>query len=140
MLNGTYRHNIDAKGRMAVPAKFRVDLGDRFYVTRGVSGCLFVFSLEEWERFNNAIKTSLQFRESLKLSRHFNALAIEAEPDSQGRIVIPQELRAIAGLDHQAVIIGASNRAEIWNPESWAGESTSITEDDVLDLLEKINF
>ena len=140
MLNGIYRHSLDAKGRMAVPAKFRTELGDKFYVTRGDSNCLFIFSSQEWVKFNEAIRSSLSFRESLKISRHFNAFAFDVEPDSQGRIILPQELRNIAGIDRQAVVVGASSHAEVWSPEKWEASNNSISEDDVLDILEKINF
>ena len=122
MFNGIYRHSVDTKGRMAIPAKFRSELGDVFFVTVGLDSCLYIFSQPE------------------KLSRFFNAYSFEVEPDVQGRVIIPAELRKRAGIGKQAVVIGASNHAEIWEPSKWDEAQQSISDDDIRELLEQINY
>lgn len=85
MLNGIYRHSVDAKGRMAVPVKFRAELGDSFFLTVGLDSCLYIFSQTEWEKFNTAIRSTLSFTAAEKLSRFFNAYSFEVEPDLPGQ-------------------------------------------------------
>jgi MraZ protein len=88
MLIGEYQHNIDQKGRVIVPAKFREDLGELFYVTKGLDGCLFVLSPEEWTRLQDKIK-SMPISKARGLQRFFFSGAAEVEPDKQGRILLP---------------------------------------------------
>lgn len=140
MLNGIYRHSVDAKGRMAVPVKFRAELGDSFFLTVGLDSCLYIFSQTEWEKFNTAIRSTLSFTAAEKLSRFFNAYSFEVEPDLQGRVIIPTELRNRAGIGKQAVVIGASNHAEIWEPTKWDEAQKAITDEDIRGLLEQINY
>mgnify|MGYP004560326645 FL=1 len=140
MLNGIYRHSVDAKGRMAVPVKFRAELGDSFFLTVGLDSCLYIFSQTEWEKFNTAIRSTLSFIAAEKLSRFFNAYSFEVEPDLQGRVIIPTELRNRAGIGKQAVVIGASNHAEIWEPAKWDEAQKAITDEDIRGLLEQINY
>ena len=97
MLLGTYKHSIDDKGRISVPAKFRSDLGERFVISNGLDGCIFLFPKHEWERLDASIRT-LSFKESRQLTRYFYANAAEVEIDAQGRICIPPVLRDLAGL------------------------------------------
>ena len=139
MLLGTYKHSIDDKGRISVPAKFRLDLGERFVVSNGLDGCIFLFPKEEWDRLDQSIR-SLSFKESRQLTRYFYANATEVEIDAQGRICIPPILRDTANLKGACVVIGASNRVEIWNLKNWQNVSSAIEEDDIIDLLDKINF
>ena len=139
MLMGTYRHSLDDKGRIAVPAKFRADLGERFVVCNGLDGCLFLFSLIRWQNFAEQIN-SLPIRESTKLSRYFISSAAEVELDGQGRICIPPLLREKAELKGASLVVGAYNRVEIWNMKNWQSTSGQIEQDDIVDLLDKINF
>lgn len=88
MLIGEYQHNIDAKGRVIVPAKFREDLGEHFYVTKGLDGCLFVLSAAEWKRLQDKI-SAMPISKSRGLQRFFFSGAAEVEPDKQGRILLP---------------------------------------------------
>ena len=83
---------------------------------------------------------SLSFKESRQLTRYFYANAAEVEIDAQGRICIPPVLRDLAGLKGASVVIGASNRVEIWNMKNWQNVSSSVEQDDIIDLLDKINF
>ena len=117
-MTGQYQHSIDAKGRVFIPAKLREELGETFYVTMGMDSCLSVYSDASWAKFTEKFE-SLPYTKT-KAMRPLFANAAKCEPDSQGRILLPQKLRAYAGLDKDVVIIGVSNRAEIWNAERWA--------------------
>lgn len=140
MLIGTYQHNIDAKGRLIVPAKFRSDLGEHFCVCKGLDGCLFLFPMSEWTSFVSSLKELPMNKENRNLTRFFLAGATEAEIDEQGRIVIPQHLREYAGLKGPSVITGASNRAELWSLENWQRVDSSIDSNDIEALFEQIDF
>ncbi len=120
MLIGTYAHNVDAKGRVFMPAKLREELGEQFVVTKGVGKCLFVFSMEEWERFSAKLK-DLPISNSAAQSflRMLFANACECNPDKQGRVLIPQRLRDYIGIIKEAVVTGVMTRAEIWSKEGW---------------------
>jgi len=139
LLIGTYQHNIDSKGRVFVPVKLRADLGDRFIVSKGLDGCLFVYSVEEWKRLEDEIR-NLPFSQSRQIQRFLFAGASEAEVDSQGRVCVPQILREYAGLDKEVTIIGACSRAEIWSRSRWEGECSEITPDAIAEIMEKLNF
>ena len=117
-MTGQYQHSIDAKGRVFIPAKLREELGETFYVTMGMDSCLSVYSDASWAKFTEKFE-SLPYTKT-KAMRPLFANAAKCEPDSQGRILLPQKLRAYAGLDKDVVIIGVSNRAEIWNAGRWA--------------------
>ena len=121
MLIGEYSHTIDNKGRMIVPAKFRAELGERFIVTKGFDGCLYGYSLEEWKSIEEKIKTLplITGKDARNFTRFFFSSAIECELDSQGRILITQNLREHAELVKEIVVIGVSTRIEIWSKEKW---------------------
>ena len=117
-MTGQYAHNIDAKGRLFIPAKLREELGQTFHVTVGQDHCLSVYSDESWAAFMARLK-ELSYNEVKKLRALF-AYAADCEPDSQGRILIPAKLREYAGLTKEVVVVGSFDRAEIWNAERWA--------------------
>ena len=117
-VTGQYQHTIDAKGRLFIPAKLREELGDTFYVTMGMDSCLSIYSDASWARFTEKFESLPCSR--TKAMRPLFANAAKCEPDAQGRIVLPQKLRAYAHLEKDVVVIGVSNRAEIWNAEKWA--------------------
>ncbi|MDO4459395.1 MAG: division/cell wall cluster transcriptional repressor MraZ [Clostridia bacterium] len=135
MLYGEYQHNMDAKGRVTVPAKFREDLGDRFYVCKGLDNCLFMLSEEGWTAMMNKI-SALPASQSTKLQRFFFAGAAEAEADKQGRILLPQSLRDYAGLTRETTVVGLGTRAEIWDTEKWNAYMASQSDEDIRDALE----
>lgn len=116
MLIGEYHHNIDEKGRLIIPAKFREEIGERFVVTKGLDGCLFVYSLVEWEKIVNKLK-KLPFtkKDSRVFSRFFLASATVCEFDRQGRINLMNSLTLYAGLKKECAIIGVNDRLEIWD-------------------------
>lgn len=113
-LTGSYQHNIDSKGRLTVPVKLREQLGERFYLTKGLDGCLFVYPEKEWEVFMDDI-CSKPISQAAALQRYFIANSSVAEPDSMGRILIPKNLREFARLEKDAVFLGVGKRAEIWS-------------------------
>lgn len=126
MLLGEYRHNVDVKGRVSVPSKFRGDLGQSFIVTKGLDNCLFMYSKSEWETFENKLKAlPLTNNDARSFMRFFFAGATECEVDKQGRINIPQLLREYAGIKKDVVIVGISTRAEIWDSSKWEEYTSS---------------
>ena len=116
MFMGEYQHNIDSKGRLIVPAKFREGLGTVFVITKGLDNCLFVYTNDEWKVFEEKIKKlPLTNKDVRKFVRFFFSGAIECETDNQGRVMIPQNLREYAGIKKEVISIGVSNRIEIWS-------------------------
>ncbi|MFC4076541.1 division/cell wall cluster transcriptional repressor MraZ [Salinithrix halophila] len=120
MFMGEYRHSVDDKGRLIIPSKFREGLGDAFVVTRGLDHCLFVYPMPEWERLEQKLK-ALPFTkaDARAFTRFFFSGATVAELDKQGRVNIPGNLREFAGLVKDCVVIGVSNRVELWSKEAW---------------------
>lgn len=119
MFMGEYNHSIDSKGRIIIPSKFRDELGDKFVITLGLDGCLFVYPLDEWKNFSEGLAKLPGTKEARQLQRLFFAMAAECEPDKQGRILIPAKLRESAGLDKDIVFVGVLNKIEIWSKERW---------------------
>ena len=130
---GEFQHSLDTKGRIIIPAKLRDLLGNSFIITRGLDHCLFVYPLEEWklieEKFSSLPVTRADAR---KFTRFFFSGAVDVELDKQGRVNIPVHLREYAHLEKECVIIGVSNRVEIWGAEAWEQyyeeSETSFTE------------
>ncbi|HIU41123.1 MAG TPA: division/cell wall cluster transcriptional repressor MraZ [Candidatus Egerieicola faecale] len=119
MLIGGFRCVIDVKGRLNFPAKLRGDLGGTFIITKALGErCIDVYSLEEWKKKSEKI-SALPMKKARELGRVFFANATEAEPDKQGRIVIPQELREYAHLDKEVRVVGVSDHCEIWDLAAW---------------------
>lgn len=117
---GEYQHNIDPKGRLFIPVKFREGLGENFVVTKGLDNCLFVYSMSEWSNLEAKLK-ALPFTkaDARAFTRLFFSGAMECELDKQGRILLPANLREYAKLDKETVVIGVSTRVEIWSKERW---------------------
>lgn len=136
-LMGEFQHTIDVKGRMNFPTKLRELLGFSFIVTKGLDGCLFVYSQEEWSRLEERIKAK-PLAEARQLSRYFFANACEVEADKQGRILLPQNLRDHAGLEKEVVVIGASSHAEIWDKARWQTLCSNMDEESLLSALEGV--
>lgn len=117
MFMGEFEHSIDAKGRIIIPSRFREELGDKFVVTVGLDGCLFVYPLNEWEAFSAEIRKLPGTKEARQLQRLFFGKAAACEADKQGRILIPAVLREAAGLEKDIVFVGVLNKIEIWSKE-----------------------
>ena len=137
MLLGEYFHNIDAKGRIILPSKFRSELGDRFIVTKGFDGCLYGYSVDEWKGIEEKIKTLplVTGKDARNFTRFFFSNAIECEIDSQGRILISSSLREFAELTKEVVIIGVSSRIEIWSKTKWEAYSSNQDLDDIAEKM-----
>lgn len=120
MLIGEYEHSLDVKGRLIMPAKLREDIGEKFIITKGLDGCLFGFSQNEWANFEEKLKTlPLTNKKARDFVRFFLSGAIECEIDKQGRFLIASNLRQYGSIEKEAVIIGVGTRIEIWNREQW---------------------
>ena len=137
-LMGTYEHTMDAKGRMAFPTKLRERLGVSFIVTIGLDGCLYVYSNEEWEIFTEKLQTLTGSKAKAAKMLIINACTVE--PDKQGRILVPQNLREYAGLDHDVTVLGVINRAEIWDTAKFKAFSSEITNDMLSEALADLAF
>jgi len=135
---GEYQHNIDVKGRMIVPAKFREGLGEAFVLTRGLDQCLFAYPLEEWKILEEKLKKlPLTKRDARSFTRFFFSGAVECEVDKQGRINIPSTLRTYSQLDKECIVIGVSNRVEVWSKEIWEDYFTEA-EESFADIAENL--
>lgn len=120
MFIGEFEHQMDAKGRMIIPAKFRDGLGSAFVVTRGLDECLFVYPREEWNQLETRLRElSFTKKDARAFTRFFFSGAAECDIDKQNRINIPSVLRKYAHLDKECVVIGVSSRVEIWNKKIW---------------------
>lgn len=140
MLIGEYACSLDAKGRVNFPAKLREELGESFIIARGLDKpCLFVYSLTEWQNMEDKIK-SLPISKAGNLQRFFFASAGEVEPDKQGRIVLPANLREYGKLEKDVVVIGASTRCEIWSKESWTGVCEEIDAEALTAVMDELGF
>lgn len=136
MLIGEYQHNIDTKGRLIIPAKFRFDLGSQFIVTRGLDGCLFGYPMSSWEVLQEKLKQlPLAKKDARSFTRFFYSAATEVEIDKQGRINLPQPLIDYADIDKECHVIGVSDRIEIWSSERW-GEFATKAEENFEDIAE----
>lgn len=126
VLGGTFQHNVDAKNRFFVPAKMRDDLGQTFIVAKSFRDpCLKVYSLSGWDNYLELIRHQNR-NLSERAMRFLNESMTQAEPDAQGRIVLPQALIDFAGIKKSALIIGCGDYAEIWNEETYRKASESI--------------
>ena len=139
MFMGQFQHSLDQKGRLIIPSKFREMLGQSFVLTKGLDACLFVYPKDEWAVLEQKLKT-LPFtqKDARAFIRFFFAGAVEAEMDKQGRILIPPQLREHAGIERDVVIIGVSNRVEIWSQEQWEAYSVKAAEsyEDIAETLD----
>lgn len=120
MLMGEFHHSIDAKGRLIVPAKFRDQLGSTFVLTRGMDGCLFGYPMAEWTKLQGQVAAlPLTKKDARTFTRFLYSAATECELDKQGRINIPNTLIEHAALEKQCVLVGVSNRIEVWSEDRW---------------------
>ncbi len=143
MFIGEYKHNIDLKGRIAVPVKFRSQLSGGAIVTKGLDRCLFVFTSKDWEVLaQKLISLPLAQANSRAFARLMLAGAVDCELDSQGRILLPQYLRQYANLKKESVVAGLYNRIEIWDKESWGiyKEKTESASDEIAEKLSELGI
>jgi len=144
MFLGEFNHSLDDKGRLTLPAKFREQLAPGIVITRGLDGCLFVFTYEDWSKFTSQLSEKLPFtqKSARDLTRFFFAGASHIIPDRQGRILIPPFLREYAQLGMAAVITGANTRLEVWNPTRWQEmmQEVELNAEQVAEQFSNITF
>lgn len=142
MFIGEYQHSIDSKNRMMVPAKFRQDLGGGFIITKGLDGCLYIYTKEEWARIEDKLKTlPLTSKEARAFTRFFFSGASEVDIDKQGRTLIPQNLIEYAKIKKDIVSIGVSTRIEIWSKENWEKyNNENINFDAIVEKMEELGI
>ena len=132
MLIGEYIHQLDAKGRLIMPSKIKADIGEKFILSKGLDGCLFAYSQEEWLKFEEKLKTlPLSDVNARSFVRFFLSGATECEIDKQGRFLIPSNLRESAKLEKEVVIIGVGTRLEIWDKVTWQKIDENIKVDEI---------
>ncbi|GIP41991.1 transcriptional regulator MraZ [Paenibacillus sp. J45TS6] len=138
MFMGEFQHSIDDKGRIIIPAKFREPLGPSFVITRGLDQCLFVYPMEEWVIMEQKLKAlPLMKSDARAFTRFFFSGATECELDKQGRVNLPPNLRDYAKMDKECVVLGVSNRVEIWSKGIWE-QYYSQSEETFNDIAEKL--
>lgn len=141
MFIGEYIHSLDDKGRIVLPQKLRFSLGEKFYVTRGLGGCIWILPEAEWSAFNQKLRErSLTDLNALRVQRFFAAGTFEVTTDSQFRLAIPATLREFAQIEGQAVIVGASNHVEMWNTERWNEINRDLAAEDVAAAAQAIGL
>ena len=138
MFMGEYQHTIDTKGRMIIPAKFRDGLGEQFVLTRGLDQCLFGYPMSEWKLIEEKLKAlPLTKKDARAFTRFFFSGAIECDLDKQGRINIASNLLQYAKLEKECVVIGVSNRIELWSKSIWE-QYTEEQEDSFAEIAENM--
>lgn len=135
---GEFQHTLDEKGRMIMPVKFRDGLGPSFIMTRGLDHCVFVYPREEWGNLAAKLKTLPMTRaDARSFVRFFFSGAAECELDKQGRVLVPTTLRDYAQLQRDVVLLGVSNRIELWDQEEWQRYASGAA-DSFADIAEKL--
>ena len=141
LLLGTYTPKIDAKGRVALPAKFRSQLGQGLVMARGQERCVYLLPFDEFRRIASQIqRTSVGNKAAREYLRVFLSGAVDQEPDKQGRVVVPQMLRDYANLGSDIVVIGVGTRAELWNTDAWESYIAQKEEGYADDVLPEVEF
>ncbi len=138
-MKGEYQHTIDTKGRVFIPIKLREGLGERFTITKGLDACLFLYPEAAWTALEEKIE-ALPLSKSRNLQRFFFSAAADVEADKQGRILIPSNLRAYAGLTKDVSIIGVSGHAEIWDSNKWNTYNEALTTENIAEAMEELGF
>lgn len=138
MLIGEYEHSLDVKGRLIMPVKLREDIGENFIITKGLDGCLFGFSKNEWTNFEEKLKSlPLTNKNARDFVRFFLSGAVECEIDKQGRFLVVSNLREYASMIKEVVIIGVGTRIEFWDKDKWKKHNSSenISADEIAENM-----
>ena len=132
VFTGEYRHTIDAKGRLAVPARFRSELAGESHVCRWIDGCLAIFPKAAWDQLAGQISglSRVGDARAREFARSVFASAFPVELDGQGRVLVPSYLRDMVGLESDAVVVGLNDHVELWSPARWATYSAPMNEPD----------
>ncbi len=143
MFIGEFNHTVDSKGRVNIPSKFREQLNDTFYITKGLDECLFVFPQSEWKVYEEKLKSlPLTNRSARAFVRTFFAGATECSFDKQGRITLPQVLREHASLEKNVKVIGVGTRVEIWSDAVWEEYNSvdNLSYDDIAEQMAELGI
>ena len=138
-MTGEYQHSLDSKGRIFIPAKLRDELGEVFYITLSMDRCLSVYSAENWRIFSEKVSAMPYVKQ--RRMRPLFAHAARCELDSQGRALIPQNLRDYANLVKNVTVIGCNNHAELWDSAKWAEQhAIEMTPENIAAVMEELEF
>jgi len=140
MFLGEYRHAIDTKGRLFIPAKLREDLGEKFYICKGMDQCLMIYESGAWEKFTEKLNAlPLTNKVARDAKRYFLAGASMNECDRQGRTLIPAALREYAGITRDVVIVGVGDKVEIWDEGKW-NERSALSDKLIAEQLDDLKL
>ena len=138
-MTGEFQHNLDAKGRLFIPARLRDELGDVFYVTISMEKCLSAYSGESWQNLSDKVSAMPYVKQ--RMVRPLFAHAAKCELDKQGRILLPQSLRDFAGLDKHVTVVGCNNHAEFWDSDAWNDvNAIETTPENIAAVMEELDF
>ena len=127
MLIGEFRHTMDDKNRLSLPAKFRKEMGKKIIITRGLDRCLFVYPVGEWKKFSDKISAlSIGSSEGRGFSRAMLGGATETDVDGSGRVLVPDHLKSYASLGSKVVVAGIHTRIELWNEDAWNAYTSNV--------------
>ena len=138
-MTGEYNHILDTKGRIFIPSKLRESLGDSFYLTISADKCLNAYSADDWQILTDKVN-AMSYIKQRKMRPLFSCAA-KCDMDSQGRVLIPQNLRAYAGIKKDVTIIGCNNHAELWDSSSWVSVyKNETTVENLTAVMEELDF
>lgn len=138
-MTGEYQHSLDSKGRLFIPAKLRENLGEIFYVTVSMEKCLTVYSEDSWKKFSTKVSEMPYVKQ--KKMRPLFANAAKCDMDTQGRILLPQNLRDFAGLSKNVTVLGCNTYAEIWDSEQWKSVSMiELNPENIAAVMQELEF
>ncbi|MBU5590801.1 division/cell wall cluster transcriptional repressor MraZ [Clostridium sp. MSJ-4] len=142
MFIGEYQHALDNKNRIIVPSKFRETLGSKFVITKGLDGCLYIYTIDEWSALEEKLrKLPLTSKDARAFVRFFFSGANELELDKQGRALIPQNLIEYANIKKEIISIGVMSRIEIWSKENWEEYNNSnIDFDEIAEKMSELGI
>jgi MraZ protein len=141
MFRGGFAHNLDDKGRVIIPQKFRLLLGEKFVITKGLDRCLWVFTDEDYRALDSRLSASSMLdANAVRLQRFFSAEAADSLTDSQGRVAIPASLREYASIEKEVMIVGAGNRLEIWSRARWDEMQDTLNDDLIRSAAKEIGL
>ena len=138
-MTGEYEHNLDAKGRLFIPARMRDELGEVFFITISMDRCLCAYSGESWQTLAERVNAMPYVKQ--RMVRPLFAHAAKCELDKQGRILLPQNLRDFAGLDKNVTVVGCNNHAEFWDSDEWNKiNAIETTPENIAAVMEELDF
>ncbi len=138
MFTGEFKHSIDAKNRMFLPATIREEIGEEVFVVKGVDECIAVYPKDAWESFTEKLNLLPEMK-ARRVKRTLMASALKTKIDSQGRVLITQSHKAYAGLDKNVYVIGVGNHVEIWDEDKWLAEN-DINSEELAETLMSLGF